>query len=160
MPIQHEQYVEDRTGFRDLALALGAIGVAVVGGITLLFAVRRLNRSNGEAASFDFPLAKEQATTINASMDAVEAGWVEWCAEGGLNLTKDYAIRFEPAAGARGTEVRLAANYSRSTIREVLRQFKQRIETGEVPISDGPDLSRPAQPRGDGRVTTFAEAEQ
>jgi uncharacterized membrane protein len=31
-------------------------------------------------------------------------------------------------------------------VRDDLRRVKQLLETGEVPVSDGPDLSRPAQP--------------
>ena len=157
MPIQDEQYARDRTGFRELAVALGAISVAIAGGIGLVFAVRRLNASNEDTTHFTFPLAKEQAATINAPIEAVEAAWVQWCEEGRLKLTNDYAVRFEPAPGARGTEVRLVGGGSRGTIREVLRQFKQRTETGEIPVSDGPGLSRPAQPRSQTRSTTFAE---
>jgi hypothetical protein len=42
-------------------------------------------------------------------------------------------------------------------LREALRQFKQRLETGEVSTSDGPGLSRPAQPRHANRATTITE---
>lgn len=31
-------------------------------------------------------------------------------------------------------------------VREDLRRFKQLVETGEVPLSDGPALRRPARP--------------
>ena len=61
----------------------------------------------------------------------------------------NYAVRFEPAPGARGTEVRLSGGGSTGTIREELRRFKQHVETGEIPVSDGPGLWRPAQPARD-----------
>ena len=66
-------------------------------------------------------------------------------------------MRFEPAPGARGTEVHLAGwTRSAGTVREELRRFKQRLETGEIPISDGPGLSRPAQPRQHPTAKTVA----
>ena len=122
-----------------------------------MFAVRRLKQSDDGVRQYAFPLAKEQAITINAPIEAIEAAWVQWCDEGRVTLRDDYAVRFEPAPGARGTEVHLAGGGSAGTLREVLRQFKQRIETGEVPISDGPGLSRPAQPRDGSRTISFAE---
>ena len=45
---------------------------------------------------------------INAPLEAVEAGWVKWCASGHAKLRNDYAIRFEPASEAQGTEVHLS----------------------------------------------------
>lgn len=102
-------------------------------------------------------LSSEQAATIKAPLEVVEAGWIEWCATGHARLKNDYAIRFEPAPGARGTEVHLSGGGSTGTIREELRRFKQRLETGEIPMSDGPGLSRPAQPRDADEVQTVAE---
>jgi uncharacterized membrane protein len=73
-------------------------------------------------------------------------------------------VTFEHAPGARGTEVRAVLYYSppagavgrgiarlfgeepEQQIREDLRRFKQLMETGEIPLSDGPGLWRPAQP--------------
>jgi len=46
---------------------------------------------------------------------------------------------------------------SSGSVREELRKFKQRLETGEIPISDGPGLSRPAQPRRADEVNKLAE---
>ena len=160
MPNQHEQPAENRTSFRELAIALGVVGLAIAGGIGLVFAVRRLNRTDEDITQYDDPPAPEQAVTINASLEAVEAAWVEWCAEGQLKLTHTHAVRFEPAPGARGTQVHLVGGRSTGTMREVLRQFKQRLETGEISTSDGPGLSRPAQPRDTGRAKTVAEVER
>jgi uncharacterized membrane protein len=69
---------------------------------------------------------------------------------------------FMQAPGARGTEVRVhierGAAHSGGKLarmlglapdqqlREDLRRFKQLLETGELTLSDGPGLSRPAQP--------------
>ena len=69
----------------------------------------------------------EQAITIKAPLEAVEAGWVKWCALGHAKLRNDYAIRFEPAPGTQGTEVHLSGGGSASAIREELRKFKQRM---------------------------------
>ena len=74
------------------------------------------------------------------------------------------SVHFAHAPGSRGTEIRVHLHYSppagrigsglawllgsdpESQIREDLRRFKQLIETGEVVLSDGPALWRPAQP--------------
>jgi hypothetical protein len=129
---------------------------AVVGGVGLVLLARWLSRSRDAIDEFGIPLTSEQATTIKAPIDAVENGWVQWCASGHARLKNDYAIRFEPAPGARGTEVHLSGGGSTGAIREELRRFKQRLETGEIPMSDGPGLSRPAQPRETGDITTPA----
>jgi uncharacterized membrane protein len=74
------------------------------------------------------------------------------------------AVRFEPAPGGRGTEVHAEISYAppagdlghaaawlfgqspRQQMREGLRRIKQLLELGEIPLSDGPGISRPAQP--------------
>jgi uncharacterized membrane protein len=74
------------------------------------------------------------------------------------------AIAFRRAPGNRGTEVRVTVNYEppagpigsgmawlfdgtlERRIQEDLRRCKQFLETGEIPISEGPGLWRPAQP--------------
>lgn len=120
---------------------------AVVGGIGLVLLARWLSRSRASIDEFGIPLISEQATTIKAPLETVENGWVQWCASGHARLRNDYAIRFEPAPGARGTEVHLSGGGSTGAIREELRRFKQQLETGDISRSDGPGLSRPAQPR-------------
>ena len=157
MPYMDEQPTGDRTTFKDLAIALGVVGLAIAGGIGIVFAVRRLNRPNEDDRQLEFPPETEQAVTINASLDAVEHAWVDWCAEGRVKLKHVHAVRFEPAPGARGTEVHLVGRRFTGKLREALRQFKQRLETGEVSTSDGPGLSRPAQPRHADRATPITE---
>jgi uncharacterized membrane protein len=72
------------------------------------------------------------------------------------------AVLFRRAPGARGTEVyvelrnrpgivtsgiaRVLGLAPDQQIREDLRRFKQLLETGEIVMSDGPGLWRPAQP--------------
>ena len=109
-----------------------------------------------DPAEFGDDPVNEQAITVKAPLEIVEAAWVEWCV-GRDTLGENYAVRFEPAPGARGTEVRVLSNRSSGSVREELRKFKQRLETGEIPISDGPGLSRPAQPRRADEVTKLAE---
>jgi hypothetical protein len=130
---------------------------AVVGGVGLVLLARWLSHSRASSDEFGIPLPSEQATTIKAPLETVENGWVHWCASGHARLKNDYAIRFEPAPGARGTEVHLSGGGSAGAIREELRRFKQRLETGEIPMSDGPGLSRPAQPRESDDMTMPAE---
>jgi uncharacterized membrane protein len=74
------------------------------------------------------------------------------------------AVWFEEAPGGRGTEVHVQLQYQppagpighaiawafgktpRQQVREGLRRVKQWLEVGEIVLSDGPGLSRPAQP--------------
>ena len=71
-------------------------------------------------------------------------------------------VRFRRAPGARGTEVQVEIEHparhvsetvirafgmaADQKIREDLRRFKQLLETGDVTLSDGPGMWRPAQP--------------
>lgn len=154
MPIKYEKHDADRTTARDLVIALGVIGAAVAGGFAIIGAARRLRQP--DPVEFGNDPADEQAITLKAPLEMVEAAWVEWCI-GQDTLGPNYAVRFEPAPGARGTEVHVLSDLSAGSVREVLRKFKQRLETGEIPISDGPGLSRPAQPRGTDKVKKLAE---
>jgi uncharacterized membrane protein len=82
-------------------------------------------------------------------------------------------VEFRRAPGARGTEVRVHLDRQAPAIgqqvarvlgmaadqqfREDLRRFKQLLETGEMTISDGPGLWRPAQPPSNPeQLTAFA----
>jgi hypothetical protein len=103
-------------------LALGAaIGVTV---LSILSARRR-----EEIDGFDFDPNDEQAVTVRAPLEAAEAAWVDWCASGHSRLKDNYAVRFEPAPAARGTEVYLSGGGSKGMIREELERFKERLET-------------------------------
>ena len=154
MPTYYEEYAADRTTTRDLMIALGVIGVAVAGGIAIIGAARRLG--SRDSTVFGVDPGDEQAITVKASLETAEAAWMDWCL-GQNSLGRNYAVRFEPAPGARGTEVRVQSGRSAGVVREELRKFKQRLETGEIPISDGPGLSRPAQPRRADEMKEAAE---
>jgi hypothetical protein len=147
MPIQYEYEKNDadRPTARDLVIALSVIGLALAGGFAIIGAARRRRQPDPEQLGTN--PADEQAITLRAPLEVVEAAWVEWCV-GHDTLGRNYAVRFEPAPAARGTEVHVVSDRSAGAVREELRKFKQRLETGEISISDGPGLSRPAQPRG------------
>jgi hypothetical protein len=130
---------------------------AAVAGVAALDVIAAIALSTFRHTSPEFAAAQEQAVTIKAPLEVVENGWVEWCARGHGKLKNNYAIRFEPAPGARGTEVHLTGGGSSGTTREELRRFKQRIETGEIPVSDSPGLSRPARPRLPSEIENLAE---
>jgi hypothetical protein len=136
-------------------LSLATAAVAGVAALDVITAIG-LHASSRSFNEFGVNVANEQAITIKAPLEAVENGWVEWCAGGHSHLRNDYAIRFEPAPAARGTEVYLAGGGSAGKLREELRRFKQLLETGEIPLSDGPGLWRPAQPRA-GKEKPVAE---
>jgi uncharacterized membrane protein len=96
-----------------------------------------------------------------------ENEWIAWRSLEGSDVQNSGSVRFSPAPGARGTEVRVQLQYSppggalgRSVawlfgeepdqqVHEDLHRFKQLMETGEIPLSEGPGLWRAAQPPAD-----------
>lgn len=93
-----------------------------------------------------------------------EGEWLAWRSLPGSQIENSGSVRFAPAPGARGTEVRVQLEYKppagrfgrviamlfgeepEQQVREDLRRFKQLMETGQIPLSDGPSMWRPAQP--------------
>ena len=89
---------------------------------------------------------------------------ISWRTVQNSDIEHHGSVRFARAPGSRGTEVRVHLHYSppagkaaqglawllgadpESQIREDLRRVKQILEAGEVVLSDGPALWRPAQP--------------
>jgi uncharacterized membrane protein len=100
-------------------------------------------------------------------VDDVENELIAWRSVEGSAVENRGTVQFRRAPGARGTEVRVRLEYmlpagalGRSVawlfgkdpdqqVHEDLRRFKQIMETGEVPLSDGPGLWRAAQPAAD-----------
>jgi uncharacterized membrane protein len=96
-----------------------------------------------------------------------ENEWIAWRSLEGSDVQNSGSVRFASAPGARGTEVRVQLQYSppggalgRSfawlfgeepdqQVHDDLRRFKQLMETGEIPLSEGPGLWRAAQPPAD-----------
>jgi uncharacterized membrane protein len=104
-----------------------------------------------------------------------EHAWIAWRSLPGADVENSGSVRFDRAPGARGTEVRVQLQYHppagavgrgiawlfgeepAQQIAEDLHRFKQLMETGEIPISEGPGLWRPAQPPADPQeVKTYA----
>lgn len=93
-----------------------------------------------------------------------EPEFIAWRTLPNSQVEHSGSVRFSPAPGARGTEVRVTLDYAppggtvgrtiawlfreepNQQIHEDLRRFKQLVETGEVTISDGPLMWRPGQP--------------
>ena len=98
---QVEKHDADRRRHGTFILALGHWR-AVAGGFAIIGAARRLRQP--DPAEFGDDPVNEQAITVKAPLEIVEAAWVEWCAWDD-DAGSDYAVRFEPAPGARGTEV-------------------------------------------------------
>lgn len=122
------------------------------------------------------PVRVAEAVTINEPIERVEERWntlasmpprlrsLQAGAEGSRSR-----VEFRPAPGARGTEVHVELEYQPTggavghaitrlfgtdpagRIRDDLRRFKQIVEAGEITLSDGPSLKRPAQPALDPR---------
>jgi hypothetical protein len=69
------------------------------------------------------------AITVSGSLDEVQRLWREQ--EDGVEA------QFKVAPGDRGTEVHVtASDEPLDAVKERLRRFKRRTETGEVPTSD------------------------
>jgi uncharacterized membrane protein len=89
---------------------------------------------------------------------------IAWRSLPGADVDNDGSVSFQHAPGARGTEVRVMLRYRPPAgtlgrtiawlfgeepdqqIHEDLHRFKQLMETGEIPLSEGFGLWRPAQP--------------
>jgi uncharacterized membrane protein len=89
---------------------------------------------------------------------------ISWRSLPGGGVQNSGTVSFRRAPGARGTEVRVALEYQppagelgrsiawlfgeepEQQVHDDLRRFKQLMETGEIPLSDGPGLWRAAQP--------------
>lgn len=96
-----------------------------------------------------------------------ENEWIAWRSVEGSQIQNSGSVRFQRAPGARGTELRVQLQYTPpggrfgralawmfgeepdQQIHEDLHRFKQLMETGEIPLSDGPSLWRAAQPAAD-----------
>jgi uncharacterized membrane protein len=84
-----------------------------------------------------------------------ENQWIVWRSVDGADVENAGSVRFEPAPGGRGTVVRVDLEYyppagvigaavaklfgeePAQQIHEDLRRFKQRLEAGEVPTTEG-----------------------
>ena len=93
-----------------------------------------------------------------------EPEWIAWRSLEGSDVRNSGSVRFARAPGARGTEVRVQLQYDPPAgavgrglawlfgeepdiqVKEDLHRFKQLMEAGEIPLSDGPGLWRAAQP--------------
>jgi uncharacterized membrane protein len=112
-------------------------------------------------------------------LEDVENERISWRSVKGSDVRTSGAVRFHPAPGARGTEVHVDVHYSppagalgrgiawifgeepEQQLRDDLRRVKQILETGEVLLSDGPALWRPAQPAEDPeRIRTLTGVRQ
>ncbi len=106
-------------------------------------------------------MSDKAAITINHPREEVERRW----ASSGLEVAGD--VTFKDAPGDRGTEIhvvlssgggpigKLTGAVSLAKVKDQLHHFKQQLETGEIPRSDGtPEgesvgrklKQRPAQP--------------
>jgi uncharacterized membrane protein len=105
-----------------------------------------------------------------------EYEWIAWRSVEGSEVENSGSVRFKAAPGARGTELRVQLQYSppagafgrtiarlfgeapEQQIEEDLKRFKQLMEAGEIAVSDGPGLWRPAQPSAEEKhENRFAE---
>jgi uncharacterized membrane protein len=98
------------------------------------------------------------------TLEERENEWIAWRSVEGSQIQNSGSVRFQRAPGARGTEIRVQLQYRPPAgrlgraiawmfgeepdqqIHEDLHRFKQLMETGEIPLSDGPGLWRAAQP--------------
>ena len=109
-------------------------------------------------------MSNHAAITVSRSREEVERLW---------NAEVDGTVTFADAPGDRGTEIHVELNRSGNPVgkllstkalakvKDELRRFKQRVETGEIPRSDAtPEgerverkfKQRPAQPLAEGEL--------
>lgn len=128
------------------------------------------------AGGRDSTIRVSEAITINQPLELVEHQWhqQDTVPESLRSLGRSHSggderaiVEFRQAPGDRGTEVRVEVEYSprggavaaalarvfggdpTGQVRHDLRRFKQIVETGEIVLSEGPGLWRPAQPAAD-----------
>jgi len=129
-----------------------------------LVSVRQLDarRSHWKAKAPAGRTVEWDAEIINEIPDEL----IGWRTLKDADVVSAGSVRFRPATGGRGTEVRVRLQYDppggkvgsavawmfgqepSQTIREDLRRFKELMEAGEVPTTAG-------QPRGRQRVTNY-----
>jgi uncharacterized membrane protein len=127
------QYTDSEA--RNRAIRWTAIGFGIAGAAV---AIRQLAGSRRDDRQ-DASSAVSKAFTINRSPDEVAQLWNE------LDPLGDVVehVRFDVAPGERGTEVRVQfqpawfGRRSPARVQELLRQFKQLAETGEIARSTG-----------------------
>ena len=129
--------------------------------------------AGGWLSESDRTVRVTEAITVNQPLELVEAQWnrAEELPESLRSLGRSHngdaeraIVEFRPAPGDRGTELRVELEYEprggaigaalakvfggdpTGQLRHDLRRFKQLVETGEVVLSEGPALWRPAQP--------------
>src|SRR3954468_8712327 len=100
-------------------------------------------------------MSSRAAVTVNRAPEEVQRLWRAPEHQSSLTGAK---VEFRPAPGDRGTEIHVETDdgsLDLAKIKDELRRFKQRVETGEVPRSDGTPAGesvesklkqRPAQP--------------
>ncbi len=157
---------------RAAAAALAVLGVTALD----VICAQQLQEANGPGDSVDSTVRVTEAVTINQPLELVEHHWSnhEEMPESLRSLGRSHSggheraiVEFREAPGDRGTEVRVEIEYSprggavaaalakvfggdpTGQVRQDLRRFKQIVETGEVVLSEGPALWRPAQPAED-----------
>jgi uncharacterized membrane protein len=108
-----------------------------------------------------------------------ENEWIAWRSLEGGDVENSGSVRFARAPGARGTELRVQLQYRppagafgrtiarlfgeepEQQIQDDLRRFKQLMETGEIPMSEGPGLWRAAQPAAEpGQLRALAGVQE
>jgi uncharacterized membrane protein len=124
-------------------------------------------------------MGSKAAITVNKPIDEVRRLWQSSEYRPQYVEETDAAVTFEDAPGDRGTEIRvdldretpagklgdavkkLVGSEPLAKVKDDLRHFKQRVETGEIPRSDGvPEgeraarklKQRPAQPLDDSEL--------
>lgn len=157
-----------------------ALGLGTVAGIAAGHYLRSKRRHGPLRVQDIDPSYLRESITINLPIERVYQAWttlenVAFMQRAEITETRECEscswmtgdgitgiVRFQPAPGARGTEVHVeltgkqskwATNIARvlgmapdQQLREDLRRFKQLLENGEITLSDGPSMWRPAQP--------------
>lgn len=143
-----------RDGVEGAKIASAAASVAGVM-VADIAAARELDRSSRSSRSSwqieDRSQRVSKTFTVNRPPEEVAQRWLEL-----QMLPQLDTVRFDPAPGGRGTEIRVEFQPAwigalrKGKVQEQLRQFKQLVETGEVARNSATaSVLRPAQPLAD-----------
>jgi hypothetical protein len=156
---------DDAERGKTIGATLAVLGVT---GLDIL-AAKEMAKERADMEQDDEPIGEQtevRSITIKAHPSNVEKEWNDWVwAEGG-DESREAAVTFAPAPGARGTEIRAELTYTPKAgklgtavaklahkspgqmLGQDLKHFKQMMELGEVVHSDASIHSHmhPAQP--------------
>lgn len=164
-----------------MVLGVTALDVVAAQQLTLIEEEDEVRSGRRSPRPAESTVRVAEAVTINHPLEQVKERWAQLDSlpeslrslgklqgENGEHADARGAVEFRAAPAGRGTEIRVELEYAprgfvgtalanvfggdpTGQLRQDLRRVKQIFETGEIVLSDGPALWRPARPAADRR---------